>query len=186
MIDPSSFPIDSNLIRIVLFRRGDQLSSRCLSSWSGLRDTSVNCGSEVDLIRDVEGYFTSNCVKAKRPRLIFIATNEKNETILDRLRARKFIPLVDVLTVFSAPSAAALTSLEEFIIEAQFMLQADTFLSYGISQINDVIEYERMKSGKGWCERDKERDTLCDQRRAVQNQTNHGSWCQIYINSTIS
>lgn len=31
------------------------------------------------------------------------------------------------------------------------MLEASTFLGWGISEINDVVEYERMKAGKSYC-----------------------------------
>lgn len=31
------------------------------------------------------------------------------------------------------------------------MLEASTFLGWGISEINDVVEYERMKAGKSFC-----------------------------------
>ncbi len=128
-----------------------------------------------DLIDDINSFFSPPC-KRKRPRLIFIATNEKNETILDHLRLRGFTPLGDVTTAYSFPGQ---TSLDEFIVETQFMLQADIFLSYGISQVNDVIEYERMMSGRGWCERDA---SVCASATGT-GTTIHNSWCQVSRNN---
>jgi hypothetical protein len=38
-----------------------------------------------------------------------------------------------------------------FIIEVGLMLDATTFLSFGISEVNDIVDNERRHMGKSWC-----------------------------------
>ena len=127
---------------VIHWRRGDQLTTRCTSKWGGLKDHSINCRSVDELIYDIK-YFVS-FYPIRNYTNILIATNEKNLTILNKLRNNQFIIISDLINSFKiCENDKVLSSLDEFIIESQFMLYAKTFISYGISQINDVIEYER-------------------------------------------
>ena len=56
-----------------------------------------------------------------------------------------------------------LTPTEELLIESLFMMHATLFLGYGISQVNDVVEYERQQLGLPWC--------------VAKDIHNHSNWC---------
>jgi hypothetical protein len=44
--------------------------------------------------------------------------------------------------------------MEAFILEVTLMIEASTFLGWGISEVNDVVEYERMKKNRTFCTTD--------------------------------
>lgn len=181
---------------VVHWRRGDQLQSRCAHAWTGLRDFSVNCATAIQLVQAVQTQqalitLTGSRINAthvpsvqewKRP--VLVATNEANETILDELRAHRFYPIMDLMRhhcLYQTGSCktTGLSSLEEFIVESQFMTDAPTFISYGISQVNDVIEYERMKQGRSWCSQSNSAAVKGSVRHKRQQgeRNRHSSWC---------
>jgi hypothetical protein len=43
-----------------------------------------------------------------------------------------------------------LSILDAFIVEVALMLDATTFLSFGVSEVNDLVDYERKQNGKSW------------------------------------
>ena len=136
----------------------------------------MNCGSVYDFMADVDAFFASKSFHRTRPKYLYVATNEESGHVLEILRQNGYNVLKDLLKPFL--EEFQLSSLDEFILEAQFMLEAEVFLSYGISQINDVIEHERMLAGKSWCERD---------AVAVKDMTlihKHDSWCHLFRNIT--
>mmetsp|Transcript_19031 Transcript_19031/g.26014 ORF Transcript_19031/g.26014 Transcript_19031/m.26014 type:complete len:131 (-) Transcript_19031:62-454(-) len=125
---------------------------------------------------DIDAFFASKSSHLTRPQYVFIATNEGSGYVQEILRQNGYYLLKDVIKPHI--DDFQLTSLDEFILEAQFMLKAEVFLSYGISQINDVIEHERMLAGKSWCERDV---------IAMNDKTyihKHDSWCHLFRNIT--
>lgn len=188
---------------VVHWRRGDQLKSRCSHMWKGLKDVSVNCATPVHLVQSVQSHLSSISPTGSSPnstnpttspvqewrRPVLVATNEANETILDELRAYRFYPIVDLLRHYcdlhatvhpngtrdSCNGTTGMTSMEEFIVESQFMTSAPIFISYGISQVNDVIEYERMQGGKSWCSQS-EREAV-EEGGGNKERKGHDSWC---------
>ena len=125
--------IDPSLnFTVVHWRRGDQ-TTRCKSGM----DASVNCGTGYDFVAKIKEYTHDNT--------IYVATNEKrySKDLVPLRRAQMktitdgSIPLSDELSVLS--------------LEVELMLRATTFLAWGVSEIDDVVEYERMKAGKSFC-----------------------------------
>lgn len=172
---------------VVHWRRGDQLRTRCAADWGGLRDESMNCRSVDELMATI--LTTAARVYPGIRKLtdanIAIATNELNQTVLSTLRANGLVLVSDVIqqafNASASPSASGvipsqtvrlestpkLHALEEFALEAQFMLGAASLITYGISTVNDVLEHARMQQGnKSWC-------LYIDV--AAQN-----NWCQIF------
>lgn len=42
-------------------------------------------------------------------------------------------------------------SLVSFLVEVSLMLEADQFLAWGVSEVDDVVERERMRRNLSWC-----------------------------------
>ena len=144
---------------VVHWRRGDQLNSRCSKNWQGLRDFSVNCMDTASFMQDVRTHLKEppypgmlswqQKENLKQPQsAVLVATNEKNQTILDELRAQNFIPLVDIINNYKPTNEdedvlfnSTFSSIDEFIVETQFMIQAPEFISYGISQVLHPIPH---------------------------------------------
>lgn len=145
-------------ITVVHWRRGDQLTTRCLKDWKGFRDYSVNCGSPEQLIRDLKGEEARANTQA-----VFIATNEKDKETLGKLKAAGYYLVSDLL---NKRREEPMGSLEEFIMEVLIMLDAKVLITYGISNVNDEIEYERMRRKKSYCFK--------------KEKISHRSWCSIY------
>mmetsp|Transcript_7841 Transcript_7841/g.11723 ORF Transcript_7841/g.11723 Transcript_7841/m.11723 type:complete len:110 (+) Transcript_7841:204-533(+) len=53
-------------------------------------------------------------------------------------------------------------------IEAAFMIDADDFLGWGVSEVNDVVEHTRRQSGKTYC-------SAKDRRKRTREE--QMSWC---------
>ena len=124
-----------NQYTVVHWRRGDQLLSRCAQG----KDTSVNCLSVRDLVREVTRY-TSD-------KIIYLATNEVHFShveldYLQQARIQIFDPRV---ADYRAGSIAAA------VVDVQLMLDATTFLGWGVSLIHDLVEHARMVQNKSWC-----------------------------------
>lgn len=72
---------------------------------------------------------------------VYIATNEKNVSILEQISREGFLTVANL--------TSKLSSLESFIFEAQLMIDALYFFgSYGTSTIDDQIGAERHLQGK--------------------------------------
>jgi len=121
---------------VVHWRRGDQLTTRC----KGQKDRSVNCADSLALIDLVR--------QNSNDSLIYIATNEKNSAEIENLRNASFVVFQDTGLVNKV------TPMEAFILEVTLMIEASTFLGWGISEVNDVVEYERMKKNRTFCTTD--------------------------------
>jgi hypothetical protein len=117
---------------VVHWRRGDQLETRCAMRL----DLSVNCEDAMGLIKRVREF--------SRDKIVFVATNEKpSSPELDVLEENGFkifrstnidLPLIDIL-----------------MVETALMVDATTFLAWGVSEVNDVVEFERRENGQSWC-----------------------------------
>jgi hypothetical protein len=55
--------------------------------------------------------------------------------------------------VFTDSRFTHLTKLEIFVLEILLMLEATTFLSFGVGEVHDVIDFERSKAGRSYCQR---------------------------------
>ena len=118
----------------VHWRRGDQLNTRC----KGERDASVNCASNSTELVDLVKNQTND-------KIIYLATNEKeNSTQSQLLKSSGF-------TLFSDTNINSTNLLDVFIFEIHLMLDATTFLAWGISEVNDVIEFERKNKNMTFC-----------------------------------
>lgn len=176
-----SLPNKNNQYIVVHWRRGDQLTTRCSDAWKGARDYSVNCGSVSELVTTINAFLDKGPSAASgqsktavssgsidfRKLPILIATNEKNETILSELRSHHYTPMSDMISKHDTHHQLN-GSLDEFIVESQFMLDATVLLTFGVSQINDVLENERMQRGLSFC--------------AVSDPPGvfHHNWCTVY------
>lgn len=106
---------DSTSFTAVHWRRGDQLTTRCTDKV----DKSVNCGTAVDLIREVK--------QVSQDQFVFVASNEKHGSTEVQLLHQH-----GMLT-FANASMDNLSIIEVFVVEVALMLEADTFLAWGVS-----------------------------------------------------
>jgi hypothetical protein len=154
----------------VHWRRGDQLDTRCKSTWFGLLDSSLNCKSVKQFIDDITGVVSQISMLYNIPHRdihVLVATNEYDDQVLKLLKVHNFL-LVSESTrnMFNI----SLDSMEQFAVEALFMLDADVLLTFGVSQVNDVLEHARRLHNKSWC---------------VYNESSrHDNWCQLERNRT--
>lgn len=124
-----------SIYTVVHWRRGDQLSSRCLQG----KDNSVNCRSAQELISLVRQYSNDS--------IVYVATNEAdmNSPEMRTLRAEGF-------QVFNTTAVDwEMSSVTAFVVDVRLMLDATTFLGWGVSIINDIVEHERMLRNKTFC-----------------------------------
>ena len=124
---------------VVHWRRGDQIPRRCLTRV----DRSVNCEGARALTTLIRN-FSSDSV-------VYIATNEKNSSTLSSLRRSGFSLFEDLLADLNKNVKVALSVVDVLVAEVSLMLVADTFLAWGVSEIDDVVQFERMKRGKPFC-----------------------------------
>ena len=105
-------------------------------------DKSINCGSAYDLINNIENKLKQNHTillqNILQQPLIYIATNEKNQTVLDILHQKgyytsKFIK--NYLELYQIK----LNSLDLFVIELIFMCKSLHNFYWGNSGIHDLV-----------------------------------------------
>lgn len=127
-----------NVFTVVHWRRGDQLLGRCQKGV----DTSVNCHNASALVLRVREFSSDPTV--------YVATNEPHGSReMAELRRLGFVTFQDV-----ARDAHSLQGASDFAIlaaETSLMLSATTFLAWGVSEINDVVEHERREAGLSHC-----------------------------------
>jgi hypothetical protein len=85
--------------------------------------------------------------------LVYVATNEPQQSEeMEHLRSQGFVTFEDVhqdSAVLSGDESSDLFMV--LAAETSLMLNATTFLGWGISEINDVVEHERMLAGRSFC-----------------------------------
>lgn len=145
---------------VVHWRRGDQLATRCNTHFNGLYDQSVNCKNATALMQNIRSH---QHVSGKK---IFVATNEDKSTELKALTIGGMIPLPYFLK-----EAGNFTMLQSLIYDTLFMLDATTLLTFGISQVNDIVEQERRERGQSYCVtvEDILPESFCGRLRAKDN-----------------
>eukprot|EP01032_Pedospumella_encystans_P020165 gene20166-22916_t len=116
------------------------------------KDTSVNCLSVRDLVREVTRYTSDN--------IIYLATNEVNfsRVELDYLQQARIQIIDPRVAGYRVGSVAAA------VVDVQLMLDATTFLGWGVSLIHDVVEHARMVQNKSWC-------------TTVETNVTYPKWC---------
>ena len=120
---------------VVHWRRGDQLATRCAQG----KDNSVNCLSSLDLVAEIRKY--------SNDKIVYIATNAHNMTPSDVYLFKKA-----GFQLFNAQSVSYIAhSVEALAVDVQLMIDATTFLGWGVSLINDLVEHARMLHRKSWC-----------------------------------
>ena len=144
---------------VIHWRRGDQLQGRC----NNRMDASVNCGDAYALVKKVR--------EVSNNSVVYVATNEPQDSIeMERLRDAGFISFADVAGPSSSDIALQqLTVFEVLVAETVLMLSAQTFLGWGISEVNDVVEHARMQAGLSYCQAQepperKDQETWCSLR----------------------
>lgn len=125
---------NNNNYTVIHWRRGDQLSSRCKQG----RDLSVNCNDASYLISFVHSHV--------QDKLVYIATNEKNA-----INELHLLTNAGFLIYNHSYSIGTNDDLSIFMLEIALMLDSTTFLGWGISEVNDVIENQRMRMKKSYC-----------------------------------
>lgn len=148
---------------VVHWRRGDQLQTRCNRN----RDMSVNCGTAASLVAAI-GKLTTDAV-------IYVATNEPASSeeykVLQDAGYKLFTAVKDAVVKLNnnqEPSA-----LDTFVLELSLMIDASTFLGFGLTEIKDVVEHERMLRGKTFC-------LARGAENAVAKTSETGTWCDIH------
>ena len=107
-------------------------------------DRSVNCEEAPQLIRKVKKY--------TKDSLIYIATNERNKSTLNTLKNAGFLLFDDLRKeVAKRSNVSSLNVVDILAVEASLMLEASSFLAWGVSEIDDVVQYERRQRGNSYC-----------------------------------
>jgi hypothetical protein len=128
---------EARTLIVVHWRRKDQMTARCSSNHgSPVSDSSINCASSslefITYIRNV----TSNA--PINSTAIYVATNEENKEIVNDLSRAGLWTFEDL----GFPSAVA-SPVDRFVIELALMARATTFLGWGFSAVNSLVERMR-------------------------------------------
>jgi len=116
----------SNDFTTVHWRRGDQLTERC-----GTLDNSVNCKTSKELIENIQKWSTGKAV--------YVATNERNVSELNRLTAAGYH------TWHNLKINMTLNSVQVFVVELMLMRNSNTFLHWGHSTVSKFINQMRRR-----------------------------------------
>jgi len=151
-----SFVLDKKCsLAVVHWRRGDQTTSfRCQKQL----DVSANCGTAINLINTINEALKKLPLISNQERIVYVATNEAQDSVeMNELRKMGYKTYSDILPFIrsnisvSSSSNPVVDELTALYVDSKLMLQADEFLAWGISEIDDIVEFERMKLGKRYC-----------------------------------
>jgi hypothetical protein len=114
---------------------------------------SVNCGSVSQLRKAI-----SRFVPRDDASTVYIATDERNETTLKQLSGAGYLIYGESKAKMgksgkSGKSGDFIVSpaVDQFVIDLSLMMSADIFLGWGVSRVNDVVEFERMMHQHSFC-----------------------------------
>jgi hypothetical protein len=121
---------------VVHWRRGDQLreSHRCAGRATGGPDSSVNCKTSKEFIREV--LRLNYQYKIPSGTKVYVATNENNETEIASLRNAGLITFRDV------ENYKWYSLFDIFMIELQLMCEAKYFFGFGKYNTNIVLNFK--------------------------------------------
>ena len=143
----------------VHWRRGDQLTARCGDGGPKAQDHTINCGTAEDLIQHVK--------RITKDSIVYVATNEERDSLAhETLRKAGFITYVSLAESWPNDEIKKVEPLQVLAVEAILMKEADTFLGWGYTEINDVIEFERRNDNQ----------TFCLDQEGIEDD----SWCSVY------
>jgi hypothetical protein len=144
---------NSNDYLVVRWRRGDQLTSdvRCTNVKNGNYsfDSSVNCGSVdsfIDAVREQLRNLIEVPYNYASPIPVYIATNEDNRTVLDRLAKDYFIigehlfgDKRDERREGNHNKHKMFISVEKYILELILMCESRFLFIYGMTSSNFMV-----------------------------------------------
>jgi hypothetical protein len=145
MKSASHLPTHNGAYAVFHWRRGDQLRSpiRCrapeiVRKSGGFQDSSINCGSVDDFITTVRNLTRKNVPEMGNSKFpIYIATNEEDPKIRNRLAAEGFLHL-DVL--LKNARIRKINSVEKFIMELMLMCDTRYLFLFGSSTSKETTE----------------------------------------------
>jgi hypothetical protein len=174
---------DDDLYTVVHWRRGDQLNTRCKK----MLDISVNCQDAYHLIDRVSKSIVHN-PSHNISSIIYIATNEpQGSSAMETLRRHGYLTYQDIMMMDMDMDMEMMNNKQHLspinrdyrdeylsvfdvlVVETLLMIDADVFLAWGISEINDIVEYERRAVNKTHC---------IDQ--SIPPDTKLGTWCGLH------
>lgn len=120
----------------VHWRRGDQLTTRCVSQ-TKQHDDSVNCQSVKAFISTVKGKLEQLKVKHKRRFAIYIATNEQDPRELRQLHRAGYLTASNITTALQPH--LQLSEIELFVLEMLIMCKAEHFWYWGRSTVHNLV-----------------------------------------------
>lgn len=121
----------------VHWRRGDQLRTRCTTTYSWGTEKSLNCASADDFITAIKGNISANDHYQNLP--IYIATNEENRSSLLALRQQGWKLYDDIATDPDESAFYRQSRAFRFVAEFQLSCQAYIFVSWGVSSMHKWI-----------------------------------------------
>lgn len=129
--------VTGNSISVAHWRRGDQMYSRCHKF-----DFSVNCDkTETGIILQYNKFLEKFCPMLSNGTK-YIATNEKNTSILEQLHTQRFQSLYSVMR--SSDNFTRMTDeIEGYILEIMLMCRAKCLFLFGESSLNSYLKYCR-------------------------------------------
>jgi len=156
-LSPNNCEKETTSFTVVHWRRGDQLSGRCVKNV----DTSVNCANATSLVQRVREH--------SKDQIVYVATNEPQHSHHhSELRRHGFLTYADLASQDSTLAGADV--FQVLAGEVGLMLRAATFLGWGVSEINDVVEHERRAAGRSSCV-----------GQEVPTEAAQHSWCTLHM-----
>lgn len=153
---------DNENFTVAHWRRGDQIEKRCLKKL----DNSVNCKSAETFIKKV--------MKNTNDSIVYIATNENINSFEMKIIHNYGYKYYNPIFFENYEILKNLTSLQILTLETKLMTDSTTFLGWGLSEVNDVVEHERFKRNKSYC---------INQPHSIYDR-NQYTWCYLYGNLT--
>lgn len=88
-------------------------------------------------------------------KIVYISTNEpedsKDMEILHQAGYLTYTTVYKEIQPYLPKTLQDITIFQRLIIEVSLMIDATTFLGWGITEINDIVEYERKLQLKTFC-----------------------------------
>jgi hypothetical protein len=119
------------------WRRGDQLRSRCKSTVSTYKDTSLNCHSVEEFIRSALWAQSQHFQKTKSLLPVYVATNEANSSTIQQLHHAGFLTQRNITDALQ--SFLQLHDDDIFVVELLLMCNAVSFLHWGTSAVHTLV-----------------------------------------------
>lgn len=123
---------DTNLFLVAHWRRGDQ-KFLCNDG----RDKSINCAADENpLIQSIEELVRNQCGRLlDKTYHRYVATNEKNQNVLDHLDQEGYITFQKIKT-YNNDIFRNMSDIEEFLIEVMLSCEAHCYIGYGTSNFD--------------------------------------------------